>query len=85
MVDDHAINSLKTWFDLAYEELKKEWVSGQYENLSHCPSFKATTAYREAMVVLIKATYQSQDLERLSFQSVKEMLDEDLELENFRK
>lgn len=36
-VDDHAINSLRTWFDLEYEELKKEWKSGQYGNLSECP------------------------------------------------
>ena len=27
-VDDHAIKSLKTWFDIAYEDLKKEWKSG---------------------------------------------------------
>lgn len=23
--DDHAINSLKIWIDIEYEELKKEW------------------------------------------------------------
>jgi hypothetical protein len=32
-VDDHAINSLRVWFDIEYEELKKEWKSNEYEKL----------------------------------------------------
>lgn len=53
-VDDHAINSLSTWYDLAYEELKNEWVTGQYDKISDCPSFKVAAAYHEAINVLHK-------------------------------
>ncbi len=84
-VDDHAIESLRTWFDLEYAELKKEWKSGQYGELSDCPSFKATAAYREAMHVLIKACYRSQYVNQYKFETLKEMIDEELEIENFWK
>ncbi|MBM7650988.1 hypothetical protein [Neobacillus cucumis] len=30
-VDHHAINSLRVWFDIAYEEIKKEWKSNEYK------------------------------------------------------
>jgi hypothetical protein len=50
-VDDHAIECLRTWFDLEYVELKEEWQSGQYVKLSECQSFEAAAAYREAMNV----------------------------------
>jgi hypothetical protein len=33
VVDDHAINSLRVYFDVAYDELKKEWKSGQFGKL----------------------------------------------------
>jgi hypothetical protein len=74
-VDDHAINSLKTWYDIAYEELKKEWKTGEYDRLADCPSFKAAHTYREALDVLIKGP-QSFNEKRL-----KSLIDEDLELE----
>lgn len=57
VVDDHAINSLRPYFDVAYEELKKEWESNQYERLSQCPSFKAVAAYQEAINVLHKGAH----------------------------
>ena len=78
-VDDHAIKSLKTWFDIAYEDLKKEWKSGQYERLSDCPSFQTAAAYRDAMNVLIKGCYHPEVIEG----QLKRMLDEELEIEGF--
>lgn len=81
IVDDHAIDSLKPWFEPAYEELKKEWGSGKYKEFIDCPSFKATTAYYEAMNVLSKARYGN---ERKTI-SLQEMIDDELEVENFWK
>lgn len=78
MVDDHAINSLKTWFDIEYDELKKEWKSGKYERLADCPSFKAAHTYREALNVLIKGPNTVDDTQ------LREMIDEELELEEWR-
>jgi hypothetical protein len=84
-VDDHAIDSLRTWFDLEYKELKEEWKTGQYGKLSDCPSFKATTAYREAMNVLIKAYYRPEYYEQHKIEPLKKMVDEELEIEYFWK
>lgn len=78
-VDDHAIDALRGWFEPAYEELKKEWKSGQFENISDCPSFKSAAAYREAMNILIKACYVNQN----NIKSLKEMIDEELQVERF--
>lgn len=57
-VDDHAINSLKVFYDVACDELKKEWSSKEYRTLTQCPSFKAVYTYREALDVLIKGPGQ---------------------------
>jgi hypothetical protein len=83
-VDDHAIDSLRVWFDIEYDELKKEWKSNQHEKLSDCPSFKATKAYREAMNILIKAYYLPEYFEKFKVRTLKEMIDEDLELEEWK-
>jgi hypothetical protein len=82
-VDDHAIDSLRVWFDIEYEDLKKEWKSNKYEKLSDCPSFKGANAYREAMNVLIKACYLPEYLEAHKIKPLKQMLDEELEIEEF--
>ncbi len=84
-VDDHAIESLRTWFDLEYEELKKEWTSNKYEKLSDCPSYKGAAAYREAMNVLIKACYHPEFINNYAFKSLKEMIEEEIEIENIWK
>jgi hypothetical protein len=78
-VDDHAIDSLRTWFLIAYDELKKEWVSGGYGEVSHCPSFHAANAYREAMNVLIRAYHRSEDSDRYTIKPLQERLSEELE------
>ncbi|EJP0467843.1 hypothetical protein NVA59_005312 [Escherichia coli] len=78
-VDDHAIDSLKTWFDIEYEELKKEWKSGQYGQLSECPSFKLAYTYREALNVLMKGPKYVDETE------LKGMIEEELNIENFWK
>lgn len=75
-VDDHAINSLKTWFDIEYDHLKKEWKSNNYSRLSECPSFKAAHTYREALNVLIKGPSHVDETQ------LKRMIDEDLEIED---
>lgn len=54
---DHAIDALRVFYDIALDELKEDWNSGQYKKLSDCPSYSETKAYREAMNVLIKAYY----------------------------
>jgi hypothetical protein len=82
-VDDHAIDSLRTWFDIEYEQLKEEWKSNEYENLSDCPSFKGAKAYREAMNILIKACYLPEYFEAHKIQTLKQMIDEELEIEEF--
>jgi hypothetical protein len=79
VVDDHAINSLKTWFDIEYERLKQEWKSGQYKNLTDCPSFKVTYTYREALNVLIKGPQYIDETQ------LKKMIDEELEIQNHWK
>ena len=81
VVDDHAVSALKTWYDLGYEELKKEWISGQYERLAECPSFKVTAAYREAMNVLIKGCTSLDVIE----EQLKGDLDDEIHLETFWK
>lgn len=79
-VDDHAIDSLRTWFLIAYEELKKEWVSGSYEEVSHCPSFHAANAYREAMNVLIRAYHRSEG-DKYTIKPLNERIEEELDIE----
>lgn len=79
IVDDHAIDSLKIWFDIEYEELKKEWKSNKYERLSDCPSFKTAYTYREALNVLINGPKQFDETQ------LKNMVDEELEIESFWK
>ncbi|UFU00338.1 hypothetical protein KO561_05145 [Radiobacillus kanasensis] len=82
-VDDHAIERLKVWFELEYDELKAEWKSNEYSKLSDCPSFKSTTAYRESLNVLIKACYLPDYVDEFKIRPLKKMIDEDLLWENF--
>lgn len=79
-VDDHAIDSLRTWFLITYDELKKEWVSGVYGEISHCPSFHAANAYREAMNVLIRAYHRTEG-DKYTIKPLRERIEEELELE----
>ncbi|MCM3603152.1 hypothetical protein M3175_20645 [Robertmurraya korlensis] len=83
-VDDHAIDSLRTWFNIAYDELKEEWKSGRYEVVSDCPAFYAANAYRDAMNVLIKA-YHRNEGDKYLIKPLSERISEELELENFWK
>ncbi|MCM3405485.1 hypothetical protein [Cytobacillus oceanisediminis] len=77
IADDHAINSLKTWFDIAYQDLKKEWVSDQYEKLSDCPSFKLASTYHEAITVL----YKGSNFPDIAEKQLKSRVTEELEFE----
>jgi hypothetical protein len=79
IIDDHAIDSLKPYFQVAYEELKKEWQSNQYERLSHCPSFKAANTYITALTILIKGAVHADETQ------LKQMIEEDEELERLKK
>lgn len=78
MIDEHVIDSLRRYFDDSYQELKKEWISGEYERLSDCPSFKTANTYLAAMKVLIEGSRNDEA-------ELKRMLDEELEVENFWK
>ena len=78
-VDDHAIDNLRNYFNAAYEDLKKEWKSNEYTNLSECPSFKTAYTYKEAMSVLINGPKYVDETQLMK------MIDEELETENFWK
>ena len=82
VADDHAIDSLKVWFEIEYRELKKEWQSSKYEKLSDCPSFKLTYTYKEAIDILIKGTDSIADHKS---EALKKMIEEELETENHWK
>ncbi|WP_409276405.1 hypothetical protein V1499_23025 (plasmid) [Neobacillus sp. SCS-31] len=82
-VDDHAIDSLRTWFDIEYDELKKEWKSGQYSKLTYCPSYKDAATYRDALNVLIKGRYLPEYVDEYKLAPLKKMIDEDLEDEKY--
>jgi hypothetical protein len=84
-VDDHAIDSLKVWFELEYDELKTEWKSGQYPKLSDCPSYEGAVAYREAMNVLIKACYLPGFAIHYKIRPLMYMINEELKVEKFWK
>lgn len=74
VVDDHAISSLKVFYDVACDELKKEWQSNEYGSLTECPTFKAVYTYREALDVLIKGPGC---IEEDSVERLKEMIEEE--------
>lgn len=84
-VDDHAINSLRTWFIIAYDDLKNEWKSGRYDVISDCPSYEGANAYREAMNILIKACYLPEYADKFKINPLGEMIEQELETENFWK
>ncbi|MCL6574291.1 MAG: hypothetical protein K6T88_21875 [Bacillus sp. (in: Bacteria)] len=56
-IDDHAIDSLKVWFEIELEDLKEEWKCGSISKLSECHSYWSTNVYRTALNVLIKGCY----------------------------
>lgn len=84
MVDDHAIDNLRVWFDLEYNELVIEWKTGEYKKISECPSFKSTSAYCEAMNVLIKALYLPEYVNDYLIQPLSKRIREDLEIEEYQ-
>lgn len=79
MVDDHVIDSLRRYFDSAYDELKKEWKSSKYERLSECPAFKTAQTYKEALNVLINGSDHADETE------LKKMIEEELQIEKHWK
>lgn len=81
-VDDHAMDALRVFYEVAFDELVKEWKSKEYQELFECPSFKTVYTYLEALHILIKGpeTIGEDKAERL-----KRMLDEELEIEHFWK
>lgn len=81
VVDDHVIDSIRRYFEDAYKELKREWITGQYEKLADCPSFNAAAAYFDAMNVLIKGCHHPDVIEG----KIKRNIDEELETEIFWK
>lgn len=49
---DHAIQSLKSHYNIALERLYEEWKSGEYRRIGRCPHFDDCLKYREALNVL---------------------------------
>lgn len=78
-VDDHAINALKTWYEIEYERLKKEWKSGMYFKVRNCPNFYTTLTYREALNVLIHGPQYVDETQ------LKRLIEEDLEIEQLQE
>lgn len=73
-VVDHAIDSLKYWFDMEVEELKKEWNSKKYKKLSDCPSYKGAAAYRKALNVLVEGCYLPEYVDEFKIPTLKKMI-----------
>lgn len=46
---DHAIDCLTEYAALEARELKKEYDSGEYENVRSCPSYEKIKAYADAI------------------------------------
>ena len=67
---DHAINSVNTFYEISLEHLYEEWVSGDYEKLSDCPSYEECNTYRKAIKVMSDWLYDEK-----SRGSVKEDLE----------
>lgn len=56
MIDDHAIDSLRTWYDIELDHLVDEHYILNTK-LTECPSYKAVQTYRKALNILIKGCY----------------------------
>ncbi len=84
-VDNHAIESLRTWYDIEYDVLKKEWKSGQYARFTDCPSFKSASAYRKALNILIAECYLPEYVESYKIPPIRKTISEELHLANFWK
>lgn len=79
-VDDHAIDSLKVWYNLAIKELRAEHQRNLSEPISKLPSFKAAKAYEKAINVLINAYYLPEFQERYRLPSAIKLIKEEDEL-----
>lgn len=49
---DHAINSLRPYYEVELDLLAEELQSGKYAKLSDCPSYKSARALLDAIHVL---------------------------------
>jgi hypothetical protein len=49
---DHAIDSLRTFYEISLQRLYVEWATGKYKKLSNCPLFKECSTYRKAIKVM---------------------------------
>ena len=56
MIDDHAIDRLRTWYDIELDQLVEEHYI-QNIKLTECPSYKSVQIYRQALNILIKGCY----------------------------
>jgi hypothetical protein len=80
---DHAIDGLKIFFDITFEQLVEEWKSGKYKKLSDCPSYNETNAYRGAINFLVKACYLPEFAQSYIIAPLSKMTREEIEIENF--
>ncbi|MBT2696383.1 hypothetical protein J7E79_02890 [Bacillus sp. ISL-40] len=80
---DHAIDGLMVYFELSYEELVKEWKSGEYKKLIDCPSYKEANTYRDALNVHVKGCYLPAFIKSHIMPPLSKQVREQLEIENF--
>lgn len=75
-IDDHAIDSLRVWFDLELNNLKEEWNTGEFEKVSECPNYETVNVYRNALNVLIKGCYLPEYVEQHIIPPITKMVKE---------
>ncbi|MFS0776055.1 hypothetical protein ABC255_08625 [Neobacillus sp. 3P2-tot-E-2] len=54
---DHAIDSVNVFFEISIDYLYDEWITGEYQKLSDCPSYSECSTYRKAINVMQKFYY----------------------------
>lgn len=66
-IDDHAIDALRVWYDLAIEEMYSEYKSGEYKKMSDLPSYETAVVYAKAMNIMVNALYLPEYKEQYRF------------------
>lgn len=76
-VDDHAIDALKVWYNIALKEVIAEHQADPSIKLSALPSFKAAKAYEQAINIMVDALYLEEYRKSARLSVVKEVKHDD--------
>ena len=60
---DHAIEYLSEYMEMDKHNYIEEWQSGEYNKITHCPSYGAVKAYCDARNILSKYYYGKAEYE----------------------